>query len=155
MPLEAGLVAILLGVLWHTAIGVYKQAAIGDILSWNVLAGASAGLCAGYLTWRSRQRHGGAERFFDGVITYYAAAITYSVGLAVVDLLTGMSISARRVGIDRALDLAVAAVAACWYVVVVASVFGILLIPLCLVTRHVFWRVSSTALRHRRQPRVP
>lgn len=92
-----------------------------------LLSGIVAGVAAGAFTVRSRQRHGGTERFRSVVATYFLGAVVWWTGCSLG--------SAEPTMILRSLGL----------VLVFATLMAWLLLPLCLLTRELVWTVHERA----------
>jgi fructose-specific phosphotransferase system IIC component len=123
-----------LGVLWHTLVFVLMGGPLSDAISSfpGMLGGAVAGLCAGYLTFSSRMRHQGRESTLDAVLTYYVAAVIYSLVCMVIRDITGVT---HLSGGEFLSSL----VGSLWITVSMATLMGVILIPFCFATRFVFW----------------
>jgi len=128
------------GVVWHTIVVLLMGQSLGDAASAAMIAGAIAGLCAGFLTVRSRQHRHGRESVLDGVVTYYLAVVAYAVSLVVIGLLADLGSTGKTLGV---VDALAASWALSWYAIIFATLLGIVLIPLCFLTRHLLWRLSG------------
>ena len=127
-----------LGMLWHTVVFVLMGLPLSEAISSfaGMLAGAFAGLCAGYLTCLSRTRRQGRESKLDAVLTYYAATVIYSLVSMLIRSITGVYVR----------DLPSSLLGGLWITVTVATVLGVILIPLCFATRYVFWDMCCRRL---------
>jgi hypothetical protein len=104
------------------------------------LAGAIAGLCAGYLTFWSRHGRQGRESILNGVLTYYAAALTYALVLGVIGVVVELCAGGTTL---RGIELLIMPIGLCWYAFWVATFLGVALIPLCFATRWLFWQICG------------
>lgn len=125
------------GIAWHTLITLLLGRSLLDALSWRLLPGIAAGLAAGMFTIWSRTRRGGRESVWDVIATYYLAVAVYIVaGVPLV-------IFERDLHLGQLLG---AVVGALYYAAIVATLLGVVLIPLCFATRHLLWRLRGTGV---------
>lgn len=131
----------LFGVAWHAiVVMLIMRRGLREALSPSLIAGALAGLCAGFLTIRSRERRLGQESVLDAVVAYYLAVLAYAVSFVWIGLLTGVDPSGKTMGV---LDAFAVTWVAVWYSILYATLMGIVLIPLSFLTRHLLWRFSG------------
>ena len=140
MTPRAVVVSLLLGILWHVMLFVLMGRPLTSALSWTLLAGAMAGLCAGYLTCLSCARHQGRPSGLDCVITYYAAAVAYAIGVVVIGRVVDACIGTPGLGV---LDLLLTAFGSCFGSLLFATIMGVILIPLCFATQMLLLRTSG------------
>lgn len=141
MTPHVAILSMLFGVAWHTIVVLLMGQPLGDAGSLGILAGAVAGLCAGSLTVRSRERHHGRESIFDGILTYYVAVIVYVLTSVVIGVV--VDAYARGSSSVGPLGFLAASWVLTWYAVLFASLAGVLLVPLCFLTRRFLWRFSG------------
>jgi mannose/fructose/N-acetylgalactosamine-specific phosphotransferase system component IIC len=134
------LVSIVLGLLWNAIAVVLMGGKPADALrpSWLV-AGAVAGMVAGGFTVWSRKRRDGEESIPLGVATFYLGMIVYWATFVIVER-AAMCI---RHGGWTDFDLHDHLIMILWFLVYGTLWYGILLIPLCFLTRLVIWRVHQ------------
>jgi hypothetical protein len=129
-----------LGIVWHSVVVLLMGEPLANAVSVRMLAGAAAGLCAGCLTVWSRTRHHGRESIVDGLVTYYAAVVTYAFALIVIGAVGDCCAGDKALGL---LDCLAATFAMASDAVWFASIMGVVLIPLCFATRYLLWRFAK------------
>ena len=123
--------AIALGMIWHTlALAVGGQSAT-KAWSWGLLAGAIAGVAAGQFTLWSRKRLHGRESFGHVAATYYLAILVYWFSGGMIEALLGID------GGDR--EPFVAYIFGLPWVLGYCTLLGVVLLPLCWVSRDLLW----------------
>lgn len=138
MSWRAALLSVLCGVVWHVLVMLLLTRGKAEILSPLLLAGGLAGLVAGGYTVWSLRRNGGRERVLHVVANYYIGVWAYAVFGAVLHTLVGGGLSA---GWGRAFA---GACSFFYYATLIATVAGVLLIPLCWLTRLIVWDLSGS-----------
>ena len=129
---------LLLGFLWNLIAVCLMGGSLSDAISPQSLApGAIAGVVAGYFTIWSRKCHDGKERFFDGITTYYLAIIAYWACHVLFEGIAqaGTGHDIRQLAIQDALGLLIL------FLYEGTVVFGVLLITLCFISRHLLWKI--------------
>lgn len=134
-------VSILLGLAWNLVVAFLMGGGWrgGLQLAW-VAAGAAAGAAAGGFTVWSRRRAGGAERLLDGVLTYYLGMIVYWAVFVVLERLRLCVVAGQWTDFDLADHLGLIGV----FLSFGTFWCGPILIPLCLLSRRLVWRVYAT-----------
>jgi hypothetical protein len=134
--------SILLGLIWNVLVVSLMGGRLAEALrpSWLV-GGAVAGALAGWFTVWSRRRREGGERFLDGLATYYLALVAYWASYVVVER---ASMCVRHGGWTD-FDLRDHLLLIVWFLVYGTLWYGILLIPLTFLTRHVVWGLYRRA----------
>lgn len=140
--------SILLGLGWNLIVVRLLGGGWRDALEPAWLAGgAAAGWVAGAHTIASRRRNGGSERLQDGLMSYYLAMVA--------DWFVFVCVERIRLCIqaggwtDFNLHDHLALIGA--FLTFGTFVYGLLLIPLCFLTRRLVWRVhlrDSNTGRH-------
>jgi hypothetical protein len=143
------LLSMVLGLLWHTVVMMLVREEPSRAFSWMMIAGVTAGICAGYLTLWSRRRNQGRESILWGVLTYYAAAGVYALTLVLLEVVD-TSAGGQRQGLRVLVALSGMTF---YYGFFAATAMGVFLIPLCFATRFVFWHLAGTTLPN--LPRTP
>lgn len=138
MNWRAALVSVLCGTVWHALVMLLLTEGTAEIPSLLLIAGGLAGLVAGgYAVW-SLRRNGGRERVLHVVVNYYIGVWAYAVFGAVLQTLVGDGLSE---GWGRAFARSCSFVC---YATLIATVAGVLLIPLCWLTRFIVWDLSGS-----------
>jgi len=129
------LLSVAFGIVWHTILVVLFGGRVSDALSWMILAGGLAGLIAGWSTVRSRQRSQARERVLDALLTYYLAFLVYWLsGLVIKGIVGSVGGSASGPPTDVLLFLR-----GLLYATFFATILGVVLVPLCVLTRYAVW----------------
>jgi hypothetical protein len=144
MSTRAVFVSLVLGVMWQAMLVDLFGRRVFDPLDGPLtgpLAGAIAGLCAGELTFRSRHRRQGRESIRDGVLTFYAGVLSYALALSLIGVVVYVCVgNATLRGIE---SYPQAVFGVCLYAVVGVILWGVVLIPLCFMTRFLFWQLCG------------
>ena len=138
MNWRAAMLSVLCGIAWHVLVMLLLTEGEAVLLSPLLPAGGLAGLVAGGYTVWSRRRNGGRERVLHVVANYYIGVWAYAVFGAVLHTLVGDGLSE---GWSRAFAGACIFV---YYATMIATVAGVLLIPLCWLTRLIVWDLSGS-----------
>lgn len=144
------LLSMLFGVAWHfvvvALVGPLEWFTMGIGLPVAALTGGLAGL---FTVW-SRRRRPGSESTFSVVATYYFALLVYAIGMALTKSILyayeGRSgptytLTWSRIGDEVAVFVAY------------GTMFAVLLLPLCYVTRLLVWRAHRRIRSHQPQDR--
>ena len=132
------LLSIALGIVWN----VIAVCLMGDRPfdafrpSW-LLAGAFAGVAAGMFTIWSRRRRNGRESFLYGIATYYLGIFVYWAGFLFIERV----IMCVQHGGWTDFDLPDHLRMIVFFLVYGTIWFGIILIPLSFLSRHVIWKI--------------
>lgn len=144
MTTSVALLSMALGLLWHTIVALLMGGLAGPVLSWFMLAGLPAGLAAGAFTVWSRERRQGRESIVLGLVTYYLAVAVYSVSSSTI----GIALYLR--GADLT-GIPVVLIGRLLYAFFYGTVLGVVLIPLCFLTRHLLWQFHVRMLPNKPQ----
>jgi hypothetical protein len=139
MTTSVALLSMAFGLLWHTIVALLMGGLAGPVLSWFMLAGLPAGLAAGAFTIWSRKRLQGRESIVMGLATYYLAIAVYSLASGAVGIVAYL----RTSELDT---IATVLGGRLMYAVIYGTVLGVVLIPLCFLTRHLLWRFHVLTL---------
>ena len=130
--------SIFLGLVWSTLAVclIGNKGADSFRPSW-LLAGAIAGAVAGLFTVWSRRRRNGAESILYGVATYYLGILTYWAGIVVIERVLMCLQVVDWTDFDLRDPLAMILI----FLFYGTIWFGIILIPLCFLSRYIVWRI--------------
>ncbi len=131
------LLSALVGVVWNVIVMMIMgwSATYGMMLPW-LFAGTLAGLAAGRFTVWSRIRSDGAETVRYTLATYYLGMFVYWASFVIIQR-TVMCFSHGGWTDFNLYDHLILIV---WMAVLGTVVWGILLIPLTILTRHLIWK---------------
>jgi hypothetical protein len=127
--------SLVLGVCWHAIVVMIVGRPLAEALSWEMAAGALAGLVAGLFTVWSRRRRSGRESIGFVLATYYLAMVVYWFSGTCIDV----SLQLLRDGRLRQFYWARLPDDFTW-MAVYGTMYGVVLIPLCWMTRHILWQ---------------
>ena len=128
--------SVLLGLVWNGVAVCLLGGTLRDSLSLGwLLAGAIAGLAAGCFTVWSRKRSYGDESFLGGVATYYLGIVSYWASFVVIERVRLCWSAGGWTDFELHDHLGLIAVLLLYGTVY----YGILLIPLCFLSRRVLW----------------
>lgn len=130
--------SILLGFIWNMIAVLLMGGRAVDSFRWSLLvAGASAGLAAGLFTVWSRRRLQGEEGFFYGLANYYLAIFIYWLSQVVVERAWLCWKAGRWTNYELHDHINLL-----WVFLIHGTLwFGVILIPLTFLTRHLVWRL--------------
>jgi hypothetical protein len=133
-------VSIALGTIWNVVAVCLLGGRFIDAFSpsW-LLAGAMAGIAAGLFTIWSRHRRDGKENFFFGVATYYLGIFVYWISFVVIERVIMCVQDGGWTNFDLHDHLKLIFV----FLIVGTVWFGVILIPLCFLSRHVLWKIYT------------
>lgn len=136
MTWPLALLCVCCGIAWHALFVMMMSDNLYDAFRWTLIAGAVAGYYAGRFTIWSRQQRDGRESLLDVVVTYYlGVGVYYLCGIPILMLAGEGTLSIT--------DIIPAFCFALTYVGFAATVFGLVLMPLCWLSRHIVWRVHT------------
>lgn len=136
MTKRIALLSVACGIAWHMMLIQLMGGSFLDAFSGRLLPSVAAGLAAGYFTIWSRERRAGREAVLDVIVTYYLAVAVYillSASFTAIFEIDHAHVGERLVFVFFALG----------YSAFVATVLGVVLIPLCFATRHLLWRLRG------------
>ncbi|MGK0204296.1 MAG: hypothetical protein ACI9S9_003377 [Planctomycetota bacterium] len=136
MTKRVALLSVACGIAWHVLVTQMMGGSILSAFSWRLLPAVAAGLAAGAFTIRSRERRGGRERVLDVIVTYYLAVAVYM--LAGFPFVAIFELRDLHMG-----ELVGGLVGGLFSSALIATVYGVALIPLCFATRQVIWRLRG------------
>lgn len=127
----------LAGVVWHVIAMTIMgwSATYGMLLPW-LLAGILAGHVAGRFTIWSRIRTDGAETLRYIFATYYLGMVVYWAGFVIIQRIVMCASNGGWTDFNLYDHL----ILIVWMAVLGTVVWGILLIPLTALTRHIIWK---------------
>ena len=130
--------SILLGLVWNLIAVCLLGGRMTDAFkpSW-LLAGAIAGAVAGWFTVWSRQRREGEERILDGFATYYLGIGAYWISFVVIERVVLCVQHGGWTDFNLHNHLSLIGV----FLVYGSVWYGIILIPLCFLSRWLIWKV--------------
>jgi hypothetical protein len=133
-------VSIVLGIVWNVVAVCLTGGRLLDAFTpgW-LLAGAFAGVAAGVFTIWSRRRRDGKESFFYGIANYYLGIFVYWVSFVVIQ----RAIMCVQHGGWTDFDLHDHLGLILIFLVYGTVWFGIILIPLCFLSRYVLWTIYT------------
>jgi len=134
------LASVALGLVWNVAAVSLMggQAADAFAPGW-LIAGALAGVAVGVFTVWSRRRRDGSERLVDGIAAYYLGMFVYWAGFVVVQ----RAILCVQHGGWTDFDLRDHLSLILIFVTYGTVWFGVVLIPLCFLSRYVVWKIYT------------
>jgi hypothetical protein len=146
MTTRVAFLSMAFGIVWHTIVALLMGGLNGPACSWRMLAGLVAGLAAGAFTVWSRERQQGRESIVLGLATYYLAVAVYSVSSTTIEIVVDLFRGTELPGIHSVLLFGL------FYAFFYGSILGIVLIPLCFLTRHLLWQFHVKMLPNKPQP---
>lgn len=131
-------VSTALGVVWNVLAVCLLGGKVSDAFTpaW-LLAGALAGLAAGFFTIWSRRRRDGRESFLYGIANYYLGIFVYWMSFVVIERV----IMCVQYGSWTDFDLHDHLKLIFIFLLYGTVWFGIILIPLCFLSRYVLWTI--------------
>ena len=153
MTISVAFLCMAFGIVWHTIVVLLMGGLTGGLTGglmgpgwfWRMLAGLVAGLAAGAFTVWSRERQQGRESFVLGLATYYFAVAVYSVSLNTIGIVVELFRGVELPDAARLLFIGL------FYAFLYGSVLGVVLIPLCFLTRHLLWQFHVKMLPNKPQ----
>ena len=137
-------VSIALGIIWNLlAIWLLGGRVVDALTPGWLLAGALAGVAAGVFTMWSRRQRDGEESVLYGIATYYLGIFVYWASFVVIQ----RAIMCVRHGGWTDFDLHDHAKLILMFLLYGTVWFGVILIPLCYVSRYVLWQVYIRTVR--------
>lgn len=131
-------VSAALGIVWNVVAVCLMGGSVLDALSASwLLAGAFAGVAAGVFTIWSRRRRKGRESVPYGIATYYLGMLVYWASFVVI----ARAIMCVEAGGWTDFDLHDHLALIGPFLIYGTVWFGVILIPLCFVSRLVLWKV--------------
>jgi hypothetical protein len=136
-------VSIGLGIVWNVVAVCLMGGRFVDAFSpgWS-LAGAFAGVAAGLFTIWSRHRRAGREGFLYGIATYYLGIFVYWISFVVIQ----RAIMCVQHGGWTDFDLRDQLKMIFIFLIYGTVWFGVILIPLCFLSRHGLWKIYTRNL---------
>jgi hypothetical protein len=133
-------VSVAVGLVWNVIAICLMGGRVSEAFSagW-LLAGALAGVVAGRFTIWSRRRRDGRESVFYGIANYYLGIFVYWASFVVIQRVIMCIQHGGWTDFDLHDHLSLIVV----FLVYGTLWFGILLIPLCFLSRYVLWQIYN------------
>ena len=133
-------VSIALGIVWNVIAVRLMGGRMVDALApaW-LLAGALAGAAGGAFTVWSRQRRDGRESLLYGIATYYLGIVVYWASYVVIQRIILCVQHGGWTDFDLRDHLSLIVT----FLMYGTVWFGLILIPLCFLSRHVIWKIYT------------
>jgi len=130
-------VSIALGIIWNVIVVCLMGGTVADAFTLPWLpAGALAGVAGGVFTVWSRRRRDGDESVLYGIATYYLGILVYWGSFVVIERAIMCVEHGGWTGFDLHDHLRLILT-----FVAYGSVCGVLLIPLCFLSRYALWEI--------------
>lgn len=132
--------SVVLGIVWNLIAVSLLGGNIREAFApaW-LLAGALAGIAAGRFTIWSRERRSGRESFLFGVGTYYLGILVYWIGIVVIQRVILCAEHGGWTDFDLHDQMKLIVI----FTVYGTLWFGIILIPLAFLSRHLLWKIYN------------